>query len=182
MKIDIDFVSVSVFHFYKIYGGIQMRAKVHQDIYIGIFISLLCIVFLLITTTLPRGAAVFPALLLIILLLLAGWIIWDGVRKTKSAKTGSTVDNTISYSKIRVPAVTYLYICGYIALFKLVGYFIATAIFMIAIMRRFHEKSWKKNIAITAGFIFIIFALFVKQLNVPVLNFGYLEQFLTMLR
>lgn len=159
-----------------------MKFKVHQDIYIGVLIIMFCAAFLLITANLPKGAAIFPALMLVILALLACWITWDGVKKTKASKNGTPIDNTITLSKLKIPAITYLYIIVYIALFSLTGYFISTTVFIIALMKHFHMTSWKKIILITAGFVFAIYALFVKQLNVPVLNFGYLEQVFVMLR
>jgi len=151
-----------------------MKVKVHQDIYIGIFIILFCVVFLIITTKLPLGAAFFPAVMLVILILLACLIIVEGFRKTKIE---NPINNTISLSKLRIPAITYIYISGYVAMFSLTGYFISTTVFMIALMRRFRMTSWKQILLITGGFVFAIYALFVKQLNVPVLNFGYLEHF-----
>lgn len=159
-----------------------MKDKIHQDIYIGIFIILSCAAFFIMAMNLPSGAATLPIALLVVLALLACKIIWDGVRKTKTATIENPVKNTISLSKLKVPAITYLYIGGYAVLFSLTGYFVSTTVFLIALMRRFNMTSWKQILLIAAGFVFLIYALFVKQLNVPVLNFGYLEHIIAMRR
>ncbi len=156
-----------------------MKIKVHQDVYIGIGIIIFCAAFFIKTTKLPSGAAIFPVMTLGMLALLACWIVWDGFRKTKAEKNN---DNTISLSKLKVPFITFLFISGYIALFSLTGYFIATIVFMVLLMRYFRMKSWKQILLISTGFIFIIYLMFVKQLNVPVLNFGYFEQVVDMLQ
>ncbi|KUO72191.1 MAG: hypothetical protein APF77_10640 [Clostridia bacterium BRH_c25] len=153
-----------------------MKIKVHQDIYVGIFIILCCAAFFTMTIGLPTEAVVFPVSLLAIIALLALWILWDGVRKTKAATAEQPIDNPVSLSKIKIPFITFLYIAGYVALFRFAGYFVATIVFMIALMRRFRLTSWKQILLITAGFVIIIYTMFVKQLNVPVLDFGYLQQ------
>ncbi len=152
-----------------------MIKKVHQDIYIAVGIFIFCTAGFILSIKLPSGASAFPLMLIFILLLLACLILWDGVKKTKLVAEGNSNDNSITISNLKVPLITFLIISGYFALFALTGYFIATIIFMIVFMRNLRLKSWRKILLITASFSFIIYAMFVKQLNVPVLNFGYLE-------
>ena len=159
-----------------------MKIKANRDIYIGIGFLLFCAFFFILSMDLPPGAATFPILLLAILSLLACLIFWDGYKKTRSVSEDNNEEKAFCFSDLKMPFVTFIIISGYFALFALTGYFIATIIFMIVLMRYFKEKSWRKILMISAGFILIIYAMFVKQLNVPVLNFGYLEQVFYMLR
>jgi len=156
-----------------------MKTKVHQDLFIGIGIIIFCAAFFIKTINLPSEAALFPIMTLGMLAILALWIVWDGIRKSKSK---TDINNSLSLAKLKVPFITFLFISGYVALFALTGYFIATLVFMILLMRYFRMKSWRQILLISTGFIFIIYIMFVKQLNVPVLNFGYLEQFVYMLQ
>lgn len=152
-----------------------MKTKTHQDILVGFFWVLFCAVFLLISISKQSDSFVFPILLLAVLALLAAWVIWDGFRKTKAA-TASQVSpkNTLTPQQLKAPVLTYLYIAAYVVLFNLVGYYIATFVFMVALMRYFRIVSWKQILLVTVIFILFIYFLLVRQLNVP-LGFGYLE-------
>lgn len=156
-----------------------MKAKTHQDVFVGIFIILCSVGFFIINRNLPAGAKYFPDLLLIILSLMAAWISFDGIRKTRAASESKPIKNSLTWTNLKVPLIALLYITVYVILFRVVGYFIATVIFMIAMMHRFGVKSWKQILLITFGFVLVIYLLMVKQLHVPI-DFGYLEQWILM--
>lgn len=155
-----------------------MRSKVHQDVWVGCFILLFCGTFFSFSLGKPGNAMLFPIILLSILSLMAVPIIWGGLRKTRAATADAPIDNAIQWGKLKTPFVAYLFIAGYVFLFWLAGYFVATLIFLPALMWRFRLRNVAQIGLVTAGYAIIIYALFVKQLNVPVLHFGYLERLL----
>ena len=157
-----------------------MKAKIHQDVWVGCFILLFCGAFYAMTLGKPGDAMTFPIILLCIMALMAVPIILEGVRKTK-ASADAPVDNEIKWSKLKVPLSAFLFIAGYVFLFWLAGYFVATLVFLPAIMLHFRLRNPLQIGLVSIGYVVVIYALFVRQLNVPVLHFGYLERLLSFL-
>jgi hypothetical protein len=104
-------------------------------------------------------------------------ILVDGIKKTRSSQS---FDKFLTIEILKVPMSTYLYIALYVLLFRMVGYFIATTVFLIAMIRHFKEKSWKRIILVCLLYLGIIYLVFVRQLNVSVDNLGAIGTFLEM--
>lgn len=150
-----------------------MEYKIHQDVLIGFFIMIFCVIVFLIARCYPLGVKMLPNICVIIIFLLSCSISYSGILKTyESKKQQEPIINSLAYRNIVVPSMAYIYIVGYYILFKLAGFFIATPIFMIAILRHLSVKSWKQNIQTVLFFILFLYLLFVKQFNVSVLNLG----------
>jgi hypothetical protein len=144
-----------------------MKTKIDMDIYIGVFIILVSLFFLWQTQGINPGAAIFPKMLLVGLIILAIIIIWGGIKKSK--------DNNVSESSNKkFPLVVYICIIAYSLLFWLCGYFIASILFLIILMRYVQIKSWKKIISMTLVYLVIVYLMFAWQFKVPIDNFGYI--------
>ncbi len=153
--------------------------RIHQDVWVGSFILLFCGICFSLSLGKPGDSMTFPIILLSLMAAMAVPILWSGVRKTQAATAGGkAIDNEIRSDKLKVPFVAYLYIAAYVFLFWLAGYFVATAAFLPAMMLRFRLRKPLTIELVTLGYIVVIYALFVKQLNVPVLHFGYIERLL----
>lgn len=153
-----------------------MKSKIHQDIFIGIFLILFSSVVYLGAKSLPLGARMMPNICSMLISLLACFVIFNGVQKTQRANMQEPVINSLTWTKLKIPAVTYLYLVGYLLLFYLVGYFIATIVFMIMIMWHLSIKSWKQIILITSSFVLLLYLL-VRQFNISVYNLGYFSNY-----
>lgn len=153
-----------------------MKTKFHQDVWAGCGILVFCCFFALLTLGKPRGTMTFPIILLSIMTILSIPILVAGVRKTR-ASAETPMDNDIQWAKLKAPLTAFLFIAGYVFLFWLVGYFVATLLFLPATMYHFRMKNPLLSGLVSIGYAVLIYALFVRQLNVPVLNFGYLEKF-----
>lgn len=153
--------------------------KIHQDVWVGTVITAICAFFLIQTAGKPDNAMLFPIMLLTAMALLGMVIFAGGVEKTKAASPENPVDNSIQLAKLKAPFNAFLYIAGYVFLFWLVGYFAATFVFTATMMAHFGMRKPLQVGLVSLGFIILVYALFVKQLNVPVLNFGYVGYFLT---
>lgn len=156
--------------------------KIHQDVWIGIKIIALCVLFFGVNAKLRAESGMMPRLLLGIMILLGGLLIAQGYKKTRAATEQEPVVKMLSLQSMKVPAVTYLYIVGYVVLFRCIGYFVATPIFLLALIRHLKIKSWKLPILVTVIYLAIIYLFFVKQLNVSVDDLGLLGDYLSVNR
>ena len=150
-----------------------MKSKVHQDIYIGIFLLLFCTIFLLLARSIKPGAQTLPLMVLYLMIILSGFILINGIKMTKSIKSGSMSEKIMFDVKNMAPALkAYAYIICYIILFFLTGFFISTSIFLISFMYILGAENKRIIVLTTTVFLLIVYFIFVKQLNVPVLGFG----------
>jgi hypothetical protein len=161
-------------------GANIMKAKIHQDVWVGVFIIAACVFFFAFTSGKPGNSMLMPVILLTVLALLAIPVIVGGVRKTKSATPENPVDNSVQIKKLLTPFAAFLFIAGYVFLFWLAGYFAATAIFLPLMMLHFRLRSPLQISLVSLGFVVCIYALFVKQLNVPVLDFGHIGRLMNL--
>lgn len=156
-----------------------MKTKVHQDVYIGIGFILLNIFFFVMSRGLSEGAEVFPRILLILMILLSVFIIGDGLKKTKEMESGAKKYESFFLLKEMEPALkAFLVVFIYVVLFYLVGFFIATALFLVLFMRYLGAENKKTILLTTAIFLLIMYFVFAKQLNVPITGFGKLRNLL----
>lgn len=156
--------------------------KLHQDVWIGIFILVLCAVFFLVNGKLSSDSGMMPRLLLAIMSVLGICIAVTGFQKSKNATPENPVTKMISCESLKVPFSAYLYIVAYVILFKLVGYFVATPVFLLALIRHFKVKSMKVPVLVTVIYLAVIYLFFVKQLNVSVDDLGALGTYISMRR
>jgi hypothetical protein len=155
-----------------------MKTKVHQDVWVGVVIISACAFFLTQTPGKPGNSMLFPIILLVVMALMGMAILAGGVWKTKAASSTNPIENSLQLTKLKAPFNAFLYIAGYVFLFWLIGYFAATFVFIAAMMVRLGIRKPLQIGLVSLGFIFFVYVLFVKQLNVPVLNFGYLGRFM----
>ena len=62
----------------------------------------------------------------------------------------------------------------YVLLFFSLGYFIATAVMLVALMRYMKRTDWKMIILITVIYLLFMYFVFVKQFGLPIFNLGQL--------
>ena len=173
-------------------GGRSMKR--HQDIAIGIVILIFCAFFTYLSLQLESGSAMMPLILLGLMAFLGVIIFFDGLRKTRQATAempvgvsggqsiplSSNVEPFLTFENLRVPCLMFLQIGIYILLFFLVGYYAATALFLLAAMRWLKQKSWFTIIAVSACFIAFTYFFLVRQLNVSIDSLGWLGTYIQM--
>ena len=148
-----------------------MKIKpMHQDVYISVVLYLVSIFFLIQSLKLPSDSAMFPILAIVAFAILNTIVLFDGIKKTKAMwneEPGSI--NTINCNIIKKPLVVFVLTVIYAILFKYTNFFIATTIYMIALMKFYKIKSWLNIISITTAFNIVIYIGFVKMLHVPLI-------------
>ena len=151
------------------------QQKLHQDIYAGLGIILGAMAFFAYSFTISNdnGAALFPRMLLAAIACLGAWIIAGGVKKTRAARSlKEEISHNLMLRILRVPAFSYLYLIGYVVVYYLFGYMIATGIFLIAFMRYLNVKSWKVSIPITLGYLAFVYVVFYAVFGIRIMNLG----------
>ena len=142
-----------------------MKKKIHSDVFVGIFLEVLCAFFFLYGRKLPKEAKTFPNIVLFLIAALSIFVIIGGIKKTKQMN-GGVVIKDISWEQIRYPVLTLAISVVYYFLFRYVGYFIATPILLVSLMLIFGVRNWKPLVFIPVGYLVFTYILFVWQLGV----------------
>ena len=145
------------------------KKKIHQDVFIGIACMVLTGFVFLINAKVPSDVAAMPRLLASLMAILSVILFVQGIKKS-----GSEEKPFLTVDILKVPCITWIIVVAYVVLFKLCGYFIATPIMLIVLMRFMKQTSWKVIIAIIVVYLLIIYIFFVKQMGVSIGNFGLL--------
>lgn len=154
-----------------------MKKQVHQDVFIGFFCLALCLLIYLLCRDLPADAAMMPNLLDVLLLVLSLLILGQGIQKSKlpADQQGS---KGLTWDGIKIPLITWGLVLAYVVLFNLAGYFVATAVMLVVLMRFMKRTSWPVIIAIDVIYLLVMYFVFARMLNVNIDNFGMLGRLL----
>lgn len=147
------------------------KTKIHQDVYIGLFCLALVAWFFFLTRDLPFDSAFMPRMLSGLLGILALVLTIKGFQKSRSQENSDS-KAYITADVIKVPFITWLFVAGYVALFLIAGYFVATAVMLVCLMRYMKRTSWKAIIAIVVIYLALVYIFFVKQFGLNLLNLG----------
>lgn len=153
-----------------------MKKQIHQDVYIGFAALAVCMAIFALTASLPSDAAMMPRLLSGLMAVLALLIIYHGLAKSKLP--ADQQKKLITWDGLKVPLITWGLVLVYVVLFNLTGYFIATGIMIIVLMRYMKQTSWKLIIGIDVVYLLFIYFVFVRMLGVAADGFGMLDRLL----
>lgn len=148
-----------------------MKSKVvNQDVYISIVLYAVIAFFFTVSSKLQGDSAIFPKMILTVFTILNTVVLCNGIKKTKLMRDGDTsITNSINFATIKVPLIIYSILVGYVIIFKLTNYFIATTIMLLAVMLYYRVRSWKVIASVIIVYNLFIYLLFVLQLKVPLL-------------
>lgn len=151
-----------------------MHKKLHRDVYVSIGLILFCISFINTAARLPAGARNLPLALLLFMTVMSVLILFDGMKKSDLANSGHPIEYETGLGDCIKPILVFLFVAGYGILFKILGFFAATPIFLIALFRYLNAGPWKRLITITLGYSVVIYLVFVIFLGVPLHRVGLL--------
>ncbi|MEL7649999.1 MAG: tripartite tricarboxylate transporter TctB family protein [Sedimentibacter sp.] len=144
--------------------------NIHQDVYISIVIYSALIFMYTVAAKLPKDSSIFPKMLIVLFAVLNTAVFIKAVKKTRIMMSENNKEvNTITWKTIKTPLTVFLISVIYVIILKISNYFIATAIFMIVLMKFYKLKSWKTILLTTIIYNIIIYVGFVKMLNVPLI-------------
>lgn len=148
-----------------------MNSKsVHQDVYISAALFIILALLMAITFTLPDDSSIFPFMLIGGIGILNLFVMIKAISKTKVMRASDkAITNPINWEAIKIPMLIFVMTIGYIVIFRFTNFFVATTIFLIALMKFYKVTSWKVILITTVVFDVIIYLGFVKFLNVPLI-------------
>lgn len=152
------------------------QKQLHQDVFIGFVCLGLCVLIYALNSALPSEAAMMPRFLDGLLLILSLMIIGQGIQKSKAP--AEEQKKLLVWEDFKVPLIAWGLVGLYLILFWLAGYFLATAVIILLLMRFMKQTSWKRIIAIDAGYLLVVYLVFVRLLGVSIDGFGLLDKLL----
>lgn len=153
-----------------------MKKNIHQDVWIALLIFAACAVSVMLNKDLAAGSAAMPLILTGLMAFLGVIILIGGLKKSSAG----SVKKYITWDDMKYPLIGFAYIAAYICLFWFAGYFAATPIMLVAMMRFLKMKSWRTIIIITVVYTAVIYLFFVKQMHVSIDNFGWIGTYIKM--
>lgn len=145
--------------------------KIHYDVYISLVMIALGLFFLygasLIKVDVSR---IVPQLYSYLLIGLSVLLLIDGIIKTIKAnkETGEGVP-TVNAKEVFWGIMTWIAVFVYYLMFKYIGFFPATIIFMIGSMLLLKQRNWKVITLTLALLIGVIYVVFVYMLHVKLI-------------
>ncbi len=143
------------------------QATIGKDRWFAIFMVAVSALLLGQAYRYPAESAQFPRFLMILQLAFSLILLVQAFRTPRAthatkppAAAAETLASLLAPFKVFVAASLYILAIGYL------GYFIATAVFLCAAMFWFGSRRPVVVIAVTAGFLLIVFALFVSFMGV----------------
>lgn len=114
----------------------------------------------------PLGPKAFPRLLGIGLLITAGMLFMEMRRARKTAMPGSEHAQPGNRRHFAIVAAAVVWTGLYFAVFEWLGYAIATAVYLLALMAYFNRGKWTANVLTSVLFSFISYFMFTRLLGV----------------
>lgn len=145
--------------------------KIHFDVYVGIFMIALAAFFLWGASIIPvEVSRIVPNLYGYCLLLLSVLLIVGGIVKSVKAAKGSGEPLPRLYGKeIFWGLVTWAGIFFYYLMFRFLGFFPATLIFVIGSMLFLKQRNWKVILLTLVLLLGVIYFIFVHLLHVKLI-------------
>lgn len=114
----------------------------------------------------PLGPKAFPRLLGILLVITAVILLFEMIRGRKVVQSDVPSRGPSTRGSYTVVAAVALWTFLYFLSFEFLGYVIATAIYLLALMAYFHKDKWTSNVATAVLFSVISYVVFTKLLGV----------------
>ena len=140
--------------------------KINRDVYIGIGLILFSIFFLIESSKIHPGAAEFPRIILSVLIIMSGMLVINGILNIRNPERMKKSDKPVTFSQIKSPVILAFLALLYVVAIDLIGFFVATTIFIPLFMYFFGVKKPAYILIVIASIDFFIYILFVKLLNV----------------
>lgn len=154
-----------------------MKKILHRDEYIGIALFLFCAVAFNLSQSVRPGARTLPLALSVFMAAMSVLIILGGTKQRLAAqKKGEEIVYDTTLKECVRPLIVYGMVIIYGFLFQLIGYFAVTPFFLIALQRYLSAGSWKRILAVTAGYMVFTYILFVVVLSLPIYRVGILGE------
>lgn len=148
----------------------KAKTRIHPDVIISLIAILFSSVLLFEIADYPQEVRLFPAVFLGFFIVFMLIVLIRGIRKSVAkANNAEAVPESewwCKWERIRNPLITAAFIVVYVALIGIVGFYIASILYMCSAMYYFGSKKIIKNILISVGTMIFVYALITWQLSV----------------
>ncbi|RGZ00604.1 tripartite tricarboxylate transporter TctB family protein [Clostridium sp. AM58-1XD] len=150
----------------------KLKIVIHQDVITAVFLLAAGLYFFTKGIMYEGVTKVFPIMTSAFVFIFSLWNMREALKKTKALKEalkqGDEQELVISLSRLKGPLIGFAFILIYGICIPLVGFFTATGIFLIALMRFLNYKKWAVILSVTVGTELFVYFLFVKELMVRI--------------
>lgn len=145
----------------------MIKKAINQDVVMGAALLLISGVLYMMARELISEAAIFPMVLIILLAIFALAILFKGVgRDEKTYGDHGDDEEELNVEMLKSPLIVFAGIFLYCLLITVVGFFVATSIFLVLYLYLNRYRSIIKVITTVLVVNLFIYLLFVQQLNV----------------
>jgi hypothetical protein len=139
----------------------------YKELFFAISISVISLLLLLTSFTYPPESSVFPKFLCSLMLLFSLLILVKALRSRTGAKENNQTEESSGniICKFKIPTLIFSLTILYIAGIMYIGYFVSSIIFLIGTMSIFGKRGLLAKTIATAGFLIVVYALFVSFLG-----------------
>lgn len=144
-----------------------MKKIIHHDAFISVVFLLFSAFMLFETFSLPAKTAKYPTAVIVGMLLFAAVTLYQALVATRNID--ETTAEKAQYLKLHIvrrPLITALLVFAYTLCMDFVGFFTATALFLVAFMYYCGMKKWKVVLYSVIGMNLFIYLMFVLQLKI----------------
>jgi hypothetical protein len=133
----------------------------------------LSLLFILQSSKLPDSAALMPRMLAVLIMLLSVIMVLQGfAARRRMAVAGRREE--IPPVNVLLVSLFLIFIVAYVTLIEVLGYFIATPLFIVGTYLFLRAMKLRNAILVAAGFCVLVYGVFVTVLHLPV-PLGLLE-------
>lgn len=147
-----------------------------KEIFFAAGAAALSLLFIIQSMKLPSSAALMPRILASFIIVLSAAMVWQGLRAHRRMVQAGEKE-VIPYINVPLVSMFLAFIVAYVFLIEVLGYFIATPLFLIGTYGFLRAMKLRNAILVAAGFCVLVYGVFVKILYLPV-PLGLLEKFL----
>lgn len=141
--------------------------RVDPDVFIGLILIVFSVAAMVNAQTFPTAAKRFPMIACTLLIVLSLILVVRGLRRsTAIRKSGGTIPRLFPWNTAKYALITFLLTGIYITLVERIDFFIATIIFVPAMMIFMRVKKKWVIILSTAGITLFCWFMFVNQLHI----------------
>lgn len=141
--------------------------KTSKELFFALAITIISSLLLITSFTYPPKSSQFPRFLCGLMLLLSILILLRALRSRAKAEESTEKEGRAGsfLDKIKVPVMIFLVTIAYVVGIMYIGYFVSSVIFLIGTMSIFGKEKFLTKIIMTAGFLIVVYALFVSFLG-----------------
>lgn len=151
-------------------GGSQIRGDKlsmknrTKELFFAISISIISLLLIATSFTYPPESSDFPKFLCGLMVLFSFLILIKALRLSVGVKGSDTC--SVIAGKLKTPAMIFSMTIAYIAGIMYIGYFVSSVVFFMGSMSVFGKEKFMSKAIAAAGFLVVVYALFVSFLGI----------------